>query len=170
MTTRGEDDLALARAVRDLDREVMPDRDLWQGIERQIVEAPQKQRRDWDWMPYGIAASLVVATASLMLNLMPAGEPQMLTVEQSVDRMESEYLQVRNPLVEQFNQVNRDVDEQTMTDVHRNLEILRKARMEIEAAVREEPDNARLVELLMSIHEQELELLQRDYGQPARFM
>ena len=64
-------DIELARLVRDLDREKPPQRDLWEGIQRGILDHPQA-RRDRDsnyWMPYAVAASMLIAVSALMLNL-----------------------------------------------------------------------------------------------------
>ncbi len=167
-------DLSLARQIKNLDREIQPERDLWMGIERQIQDYPQKRKLTLptDWMPYGIAASLLIAFSALMLNIvqLDRAEPRYVSTDQSFDRMRAEYIQVRNPMVEKFWEVNKDLDEKVREDLYRNLEILEKARRDIEHQVRENPDNRRLIEMLMSIHEQELELLKQDYSRPGRFM
>lgn len=167
-------DLSLARQIKNLDREIQPERELWMGIERQIQDYPQKRKLTLpsDWMPYGIAASLLIAFSALMLNILQLdrAEPRYVSTDQSFDRMRAEYIQVRNPMVEKFWEVNKDLDEKVREDLYRNLEILEKARRDIEHQVRENPDNRRLIEMLMSIHEQELELLKQDYSRPGRFM
>lgn len=163
------EDLELARQVRALDREIQPTRDLWQGIERRIIDYPQKSDRQHEWMPYGVAASMLLAACALVLNLLP-GQNTPITASQGIDLMEAEYVQVRNPMVQRFNEVNKDLDQQTLNDLYRNLKILEEARLEIEAQVREQPDNQRLVELLMKIHQQELELLKQDFSRPSRMM
>ena len=162
-------DLQLARLVRDLDQEMQPDRDLWMGIERRIVAHPQREKTQRDWMPYAVAASLVIAVSAMLLNVVQLDvRPELQSVDRSFDDMNMEYMQVRNPLVRQFSEVNKDLDEQTLNDLYRNLEILEQARKTIEAQVREEPENQRLVELLMKIHEQELELLKQDFSYSTR--
>jgi hypothetical protein len=167
-------DLSLARQIKSLDREMQPERDLWLGIERQIQDFPQKRKLTLpsDWMPYGIAASLLVAFSALMLNIIQLDKPDSgyVSTDQSFDRMQSEYVQIRNPMVQKFWEVNKDLDESVLNDLYRNLDILEQARRDIEAQVRENPENRRLVEMLMSIHEQELDLLKQDYSQPGRSM
>ena len=167
-------DLALARAIRNLDSEMQPERDLWVGIERQIQDYPQKQRRSWsnDWMPYGVAASLVVAVSALVLNMMQltSEEPRLVTAEQTFNQMQVDYVQLRNPLVQKFGEVNKNLDEQTPEDLYRNLNILESARKEIESQVRENPENRKLVEMLMRIHEQELDLLRQDFTRSGHFL
>jgi len=64
-------DLVLAREIRNLDPEMSPERNLWAGIERQIQDYPQKQKKtSADWVPYGVAASLVIAVSALLLNVL----------------------------------------------------------------------------------------------------
>ena len=167
-------DMSLAGQIKSLDREMRPERDLWLGIERQIQDYPQKRKLALpsDWMPYGIAASLLIAFSALMLNIvqLDKAEPRFVSTDQSFDRMQSEYIQVRNPMVQKFWEVNKDLDEKVLNDLYRNLDILEQARRDIEAQVRENPENRRLLEMLMSIHAQELDLLKQDYSRPGRSM
>ena len=46
-------------------------------------------------------------------------------------------------------------------------DLLAQARAGLEQQVRDNPENQRLLELLLKIHEQELELLRRDYTRPS---
>jgi len=162
-------DFELAQQVRDLNREKMPERDLWTGIQRNILDHPQKTpgRDQQIWMPYAVAASLLIAVASLMLNLLQGQPTSFQTQTAGFDQMQQEFVQIRNPMVEEFNRVNGRLDEKTMTVLHENLEILAQARAGLEQQVRDNPENQRLLELLLKIHEQELELLQRDYTRPS---
>ena len=167
-------DMSLAREIKNLEREMVPERDLWLGIERQIQDYPQKGKLTLpdNWMPYGVAASLLIAVSALLLNLVELNRSAtgLVSLDQSIDRMQVEYVQIRNPLVQKFQEVNRNLDEQTLNDLYLNLDILAQARRDIEAQVREDPQNRRLVEMLMRIHEQELELLQQDYNSGGRSM
>jgi len=162
-------DFELAQLVRDLDREKMPERDLWAGIQRNILDHPQKTpgRDQQLWMPYAVAASMLIAVASLMLNLTQDQPVSFQTETAGFDQMQQEYIQVRNPMVEEFNRVNDRLDDKTMTVLHQNLDILAQARADLEQQVRENPDNQRLLDLLLKIHEQELELLRQDYTRPS---
>jgi len=159
-------DFELARLVRDLEPEMQPDRDLWAGVQRRILDHPQKPLRDQQfWMPYAVAASLLVAVSALVLNIVQMQQPEVVTQGQltGVAEIQQEYLQVRNPMVERFNQVNSALDEETRTDLHENLEILDRARRDLEYQVQANPENVRLREMLIRIHEQELELLKKDF-------
>ncbi len=175
-TTRTEDvvDFELARRIRDLDAEMQPERDLWVGIERQIMDYPQKEGgvNDRDWMPYAVAASLVIAVSALLLNLAPVqtDQPTLRTDMVTLGEIQREYVQVRNPMVEEFSRVNQSLDEKTLNELYRNLEIMERARLDLEQQIREDPNNHRLVEMLMRVHQQELELLKQDYSQYSRSM
>lgn len=167
-------DLILAREIRGLDREIMPGRDLWPGIERNIAQFSQRKKTEWlsDWMPYGVAASLVIAVTSLLINL--AGTQQLTLgftpAELVLMKVEAEYVKVRNPLVDKFTEVNKQLAPETLDELYRNIEIMEKARRDIEAHIRENPDDQRLVEMLMRVHEREIELLVQDYSKAGRSM
>lgn len=154
-----------------LDREIQPTRDLWPGIERRIADYPQ--RRIWRidvLMPYGVAASLVIAVASLLIALSNDSPGDPILMAPSLDNLQAEYIRVRNPMLEQFSQTNSSLDPHSLEDLYRNIEIMENARHEIEALIRENPENRHLVGMLMRIHRQELELLRQDYTGAQRSM
>ena len=167
-------DLALARAIRDLPRELPLQRDLWPGIERKIAAHPRRRRGGWGrtWQPYGVAASLLVASAALVLSIMRTDvfSPRVVSFDRSMDNMQAEYIQVRNPLMQKFNETNRNLDPATRDDLYRNFEIMEQARRQIEQQVRAHPEDRRLLELLMKVNQQELDLLRQDYTQPTHSM
>jgi len=165
-------ELRLARQIRDLDREMMPERDLWTAIERNIADYPQRKRFNLqrDWMPYGVAASLIIAIAALLVNVVGLEQRNstLLAADYAIDSIDSGYVNVRNPMVDQFRETNKNLDQATLDDLYRNIEIMAQARKDIEMQVRANPENTKLVEMLMRVHERELELLKQDYSQPGR--
>ncbi len=163
-------DLDLAREIKALPSQMQPERDLWQGIERRITQRPQRPFLQQDrWMPYAVAASLVIAISSMLINVTGLRSNEaVVSPLVSVDQMRSEYRTVRNPMVEEFSKVNQGLPEETMNDLYRNLQIMEQARLELERAVENDPDNHRLLEMLMKVHEQELELLHEDFYQAGR--
>lgn len=164
-------ELELAQRIRDLDDSIEPDRDLWRGIERQILDSPQRRWFDrQDWMPWGVAASFVIATAALVLNLArPASDFSQLA-QQPVSNQAPpvEYRMVHDPMVVQFDRVNSGLQTATRDDLMRNLDILRQARMDLEQELLLDPGNQRARQMLIRLHEQELALLKQDYLAPAR--
>ena len=171
---RGISEIELARRIRELDCEMQPERDLWSGIQRQILDHPQKTRHSGQhtWMPWAVAASLLVAVSALMLNVMQMQQAGVGYGSQAVvvDQMERDYMQVRNPMFEEFTRVNQGLDSRTRNELHRNLEIMAQARLELERQIREKPEDQRLIEMLMRVHEQELELLRQDFTKRSTSM
>lgn len=165
-------ELQLAREIRGLDREIMPQRDLWKAIERNIADYPQRKQFSLkrDWMPYGVAASLIIAITALVVNVVGIEQKgsTLLAADYAIDSIDSGYMKVRNPMVDQFRETNKNLDQATLDDLYRNIEIMAKARKDIETQVRANPENTKLVEMLMRVHERELELLKQDYSQPGR--
>lgn len=172
-------ELMLARQVRELDREIQPNRDLWAGIERKIESYPQakKTERSMPWMGLGMAASVLMAFSAMVLSVMGFQnnpDQSLVAFEQTggntLETMQVEYLKTRDPLVQQFTENNRNLGPETLEELYRNIEIMAEARRSIESQVRKDPTNRRLVEQLMRIHEQELALLKQDFSQPGRSM
>ena len=167
-------DFELARRIRELDAEMQPERDLWMGIERQIIDHPQSGREPGNhfWMPYAVAASLLIAVSALLLNVFQLSPARSVlqTDLVTLDQIQNEYVQVRNPMVEEFSRVNKSLDQRTLNELYRNLDIMEQARKDLEQQVRENPENHRLVEMLMRVHEQELELLKQDFSTSSRSM
>ncbi len=173
-------EMRLAREVRQLDREMQPNRDLWAGIERQIAEHPQPRKSEFtpNWMKFGMAASVLMAFSALVLTMVdvspgvvPSHDGVAFLDEPGIGALETmqvEYMKTRDPLVEQFTATNRNLAPETLEELYRNIEIVAQARRDIEAQVRKAPTNRRLVEQLMRIHEQELELLKQDFSRPTR--
>lgn len=165
-------ELQLAREIRGLDREIMPQRDLWKDIERNIADYPQRKQFSLqrDWMPYGVAASLIIAITALVVNVVGIEQKgsTLLAADYAIDSIDSGYMNVRNSMVDQFRETNKNLDQATLDDLYRNIEIMAKAKKDIETQVRANPENTKLVEMLMRVHERELKLLKQDYSQPGR--
>ena len=165
--------LQLAREIRQLDTEMEPSRDLWPAIERSIYDNPQSTMRKIDWMPYGIAASILIAVSALITNVVILKQqsiPIQVADNLAVDNLRVEYLKVKNSLKDQFVEKNSALPTAALDDLYRNIEILEDARKEIEAQIRENPGDQRLVELLMRVHAQEIELLKQDYSKSGHFI
>jgi hypothetical protein len=173
MTDHSDDkmtELELARLVRELDQEIQPNRDLWVGVQRQILGHPQKPARERQfWMPYAVAASLLIAVSALFLNVVQLQQVDPVQGRMAgIDQLQDEYVKARNPMVDEFTRVNHSLDSETKTELYRNLKIMADAREKLEAEVRANPENPRLRELLIKLHEQELALLRQDFTRPSR--
>jgi hypothetical protein len=168
-------DLALARAVRDLEPELEPTRNLWPGIERNISDYPQRRQfllRN-PWLVMGMAASFVMAASALTLALVNLNGSTTHSVAASntpLEMMSQDHNQVRSPMLVTFAETNKQLDPETLNSLFLNLEILAQARRDIEVQLRINPQDGRLLEQLMQIHEQELDLLKQDYLAQSRSM
>jgi hypothetical protein len=165
--------LQLARKIRQLDIEMEPSRDLWPAIERSILDNPQANVKKTDWMPYGIAASILIAVSALITNVFMLNQqsiPVKVADNLAVDNLRVEYFKVKNSLKDQFIEKNSSLPTAALDDLYRNLEILEDARKEIEAQIRENPGDQRLVEMLMRVHAQEIDLLKQDYSRSGHFI
>ena len=163
------------RLIQDeFDREIQPERDLWQGIERAIVAHPQKARTDWTgrFVPMGVAASLVIATAALVLAVVHPGQSTSPTnaFRQPISTLQDGYINATSPAVQRFTRTNRDLDPATLDDLYRNFEIMENARRDIERQLKETPNDQRLLEMRSRIREQELALLRQNYTKPGLSM
>ena len=166
-------DFNLAKAVRELDKDMVPERDLWPGIERRIADLPQRRGQGWRnrVMPVAVAASFLLAVSTMVLTLYRFDQldtKRELTFDQSMSQMQTEYLNVRNPLFREFEEANKDLDQETIALIYRNIEIIAQARRELEAELKKNPENQRLVKMLMRIHQQELDLLNQKYTEDNR--
>jgi hypothetical protein len=85
------------------------------------------------------------------------------SLEESVRQVQSDFLAVRNPTFRQFEQTNKELDPETVKLLYRNIEIIEKARKEIEFALMATPENEQLLGMLLRLHEQELDLLNQSY-------
>ena len=163
-------DLVLARAVRELPPELEPSRNLWPGVERKIADYPQRRgfSLKQQWQSMGVAASFVMAASALTLALVNLNEPgaQWASGGTPLDQMSQDYEQARRPLLVKFTETNKYLGADTLNNVYANLEVLAQARREIEAQLHDTPQDGRLLEQLMRIHEQELELLKQDFLAP----
>ena len=156
----------LAGELENLPRELPPGRDLWQGIERRLADHPhRKWREPRIWMPIALVASLQLAATSLLFNFLDSGAPGPV-MPTALEQMQFEYQLVHGPMSREFNWMNRRLPDESLSDLNWNLQLLEQARWSLEAAIRQDPDNRRLLTMLMKLHEQELDLLKEVFYEP----
>lgn len=160
--TDERDDL-LARAAR-LPREVRPARDLWPGIEAGIREV-QDSPRAMPWTMRLAAAVALMAVSSLSTwGLMRGGNE--LTQEQLASVsfgahtvLGPEFVQARDDLAVRVAASLDRLSPETRTVVQGNLAEIRRSIAAINEALRDEPSNASLQQLLYSTYQQELSVM-----------
>ena len=168
-----ERDDKLIAAAQGLSTEISPERDLWPGIARAIAE-PQRSR----WTPLLAQAAAVVLLVGASSSLtyvavkdrqqVAAVVPANLVFEQasfgSRYALGLEYQEAHRDLSAQLDQELARLSPEARGDVEENLQVIRGAIAEINAALEEEPDRALLQDLLLQTYREELALMQRVGG------
>lgn len=172
MTDTDRNDKLIQDAGR-LATDVSPQRDLWPGIEKAITR-PARPR----WTPgFAQAAAVVLLVAGSSGLTYFATRDNVRIVEVAAPELAFEHASFggRYALGVDYQVVHRDLQAQldaelqrlspeTREEVQLNLGIVRGAIAEINKALADEPDNARLQELLLQAYRQELSLMQRVGG------
>lgn len=177
-----EEDLRrLLAEARSLPRTLAPARDLWPGVEARLPRRRGLLRLAGTGIvqlrPLTLAAAavlLVAATAAVTLVLTrrgegprsaraPAGElsPAAEITLAAVERAEANYQEATARLMVAFDQRRAALSPEAAAVVDHNLAVMDEALAEIHEAIRKEPDNAGLVQLLAATHRKKIEVLQR---------
>ncbi len=168
-----ERDDKLIAAAKGLATEISPERDLWPGIARTIA-TPQRSR----WTPLlaqAAAVVLLIGGSSGLTYMEVKDRQQVATVVPSnlVFGQASfgsryalgvEYQEAHRDLAAQLDQELARLSPEARDDVETNLQVIRSAIAEINAALEEEPDRALLQDLLLQTYRDELALMQRVGG------
>lgn len=169
------DDKLMERAAA-LPKGVVPERDLWPGIEQAIGSPPAAPRPAWDtvWAKAASVLLLVGASSGLTWYWMK-GQVQPVTQVSPALVFEQASFGANYSLGVDF-QVARDglaaelevslarLSPEARGDIEANLQIVQTAIYEINAALEQEPDNVLLQEKLLRAYREELMLLRRIGG------
>lgn len=180
------------RRAASLSRSLQPERDLWPGIEARLDEAADHRRpRYWR---LGALAAAVCAAALLPLLLREAPEPETTVPVTSVPETTApafdtaaqrlrlrnaattsvepgpEYQAARAELLARLEERLDELEPEEREIVVRNIETIRAALQEIDTALRENPDDPLLQELMLKTYRTELDVMARVNGLagPAR--
>ena len=166
-------------AASQLATEISPERDLWPEIAESI--APQRSAR---WMPAFAQAAIVVlligASSGLTFlamkdNQQPAQviTPDLLfepTAFSSGYALGPEYLEARSDIAAQLDEELGRLAPEVRADVEKNLQLIRTAIAEINAALEQEPTNTLLQQLLLNAYQDELAFMHQVGGLTNRVM
>ena len=181
---------ALEKRLATLPREVEPPRDLWAGIAERIadVEAIESPNENADtgapisevsagrfsaW--YGLAAAALFAVVTSLVTVnenadVPGGAvgvgalASFETEAFGGPERAAELLRVRQDLHQVFRQALEELAPETRTVVIDNLTRIELARAEIDAALKDDPQNQLLQQLLMNSYANELSMLNEFAG------
>jgi predicted anti-sigma-YlaC factor YlaD len=160
-----------------LPRELQPERDLWPGIAermRAVVPFPRPRAR---FQPLTLlAAALLIALSSLVtwkiarrpeaqLAVRTGAGPQgtliAFTSTTGLLDAETEYVRATNELLMAIEARRDTLAPETLAAVEQNLRVIDDALKSLREALRNEPDDQQLTQLLTGTHKRKLEALRR---------
>lgn len=177
---------ALNVQIASLAKEESMKNDLWPGIKTGIAKFETKNRLETKyytarWIPWAIAASLVVSLASVtyswnnlqhaeslyakMENQQNANEnnSQDLVYQSSIqfqmDLLEQEFSIAKAGLFSQISMNRAHIDEKLFSEIENQLADIEKAVVLLKSAIKQQPDNTNLPRLLTTTYQQELAVL-----------
>lgn len=161
-------ELDLRWQLRQLPREITPERDLWPDIAARLPQAPRKSRRPF-WQGLAIAASLSLAVGMAWFGSLESGNtlgnPQARLVEGEANAMIREYqsaLAQLDPLGVLVPLDTPALQDPSLTDrVRSDLAILDHSADSIRAALKADPNSTFLLEQLKRTYARRLSLTQR---------
>lgn len=172
MTTEFDDKLS-ANAAR-LAKDIAPERDLWPEIEA-AISAPQRRR----FSPYWAQAAgvlLLVAASSILTYSLTRTDPVIIERPVPADlslqtasfgggyELSSGYMLARTNLQAQMDRELDKLSPAARAGVEQNLQVIRDAITEINAALEQEPGNVLLQELLLRTYREELAVMRKVGG------
>lgn len=152
---------ALDSRINELPKEMSPERDLWQGIEKAIAHQDRQTNAVKAKAPIAWAASLV---AAVLLTWYGAGIDLSKGTDSNAESfnvvalMQDNFRQQRALVLTSFGQPST---EELSPAMQEQLKQLESARISIEKALLEDDSNTDLLNLLRWTQQQELELLEK---------
>lgn len=155
MNKQQQADQQLNDLIAKLPKEMSPERDLWQGIEKAIQHksAPANRR-----MPaaFSWAASVVVA---ILLTWQVTKESSPVAPSLAM-QMQQEFSQQKQTLLVSYGQPDLS---QLSVEIQQQFQQLNSAQQTIQQALADDPGNVDLLNLLRWTQQQELELIEQLY-------
>lgn len=182
-----EDEVLGLALARGLATDVMPERDLWPGIEAAIRggrEADRPERaalpgRRMTWFAQAAAVLMLVGASSGLTWLAMQDEAGPVAGGNGVEGLAFEpvsgsfgsrytlgpdFQDARAALVTRLEAELERLPEETRLEVEQNLAVIRAAIADLNRALAEEPDNVLLQELLISTYGEELDIMRKVDG------
>ncbi|MDO6839100.1 hypothetical protein Q4602_06445 [Paraglaciecola chathamensis] len=160
---------ALQDKLAQLDKQKQPERDLWPGIELALVKQEDQARNVHDLSDkkvrvndnsryWGRAVALAAAVAIIALvswkGMLPNDD--MISGEELVAALSAQHEEQKNALLVQFEGKNALTNnwQQQLAELDSAAEAIKKALLN-------EPDNMALLKMLQSVHQQQINLIER---------
>ena len=160
--TEDKFDTALREQIDALPKSRMPERDLWQGIERGIsgqaempaTESKASNRPHTAYGLYAVAASMALVAVLGWLTFSPVKED--VTGQQLIAALSQQHEAQKDALLVKFK------DQPALTENwQQQLKELDDAALAIKAALEQDPDNIALLRMLQNVHQQQINLIER---------
>ncbi|GAB5379581.1 MAG: hypothetical protein Alis3KO_29770 [Aliiglaciecola sp.] len=150
----------LRTQIDSLDKSKQPERDLWAGIEIALADeaspneiSQQTQRSDKPKI-YAIAASVAFVGALTWFG-MQQSDPQ-IGGDELIAALSTQHQAQKDALLVKFQ------DQPALTENwQKQLEELDEAATAIKAALKQDPNNLALLKMLQSVHQQQIDLIER---------
>ncbi len=161
----------IKQSIERLPDSIEPPNDQWSAIRHRIeLDASRlKSKSQQGWMPYAVAASLLLALVSTAISWKSMSAYQALQQQQialfeqqrSLQLMEDQHQLVKARFLDDFEQQTESMDPAVVADVKNNLVIIEQAIADIKRALMQDPGNQRLNELLAETYSQERQLIEQ---------
>lgn len=171
---------ALNEQIASLAKEEAMQNNLWPNIRASITKLETKYYTA-RWIPWAIAASLVVSLASVtyswnnlqhaeslyakMENLQnvdqnrPQGLAYQSSIQFQVDLLEQEFKVAKAGLFSQISMNRAHINEKLFSEIENQLADIEQAVGLLKSAIKQQPDNTNLPRLLTTTYQQELAVL-----------
>jgi len=177
---------ALNEQIASLAKEEAMQNDLWPNINTSITKFETKDRLETKyytarWIPWAIAASLVISLASVTYswnNLQQAeslfaklenlqnvdqnklqGLAYQSSIQFQVDLLEQEFKIAKAGLFSQISMNRAHIDEKLFSEIENQLTDIEQAVVLLKSAIKQQPGNISLPRLLTTTYQQELTVL-----------
>jgi hypothetical protein len=168
--------LSIKEAIERLPSTMEPRNDQWSAIRSRIeTEAQGVQKSSvrhtysYSWMPYAVAASLLLAVVSTVISWKTMTDYRALQQQQlalfeqqrNLQRMEQQRQLLKAQFLEDFSRAADRLDPAVVADVRNNLVVIEQALADIQRALKQDPGNSRLNALLMETYAHERQLIEQ---------
>lgn len=151
----------LVKAAQKLNPIHEPERDLWPDIEKAISEDTATIRPMPRWMPFALAASVLLTVISLgfsthvYMNQVQTN-PLVVASNDYINSIEQPYMLARASYLEEMVVQDEQLSPEIRLVLKENLQIIDDAIAEIHMALEQDPDNVLLIDKLVKTREQEM--------------
>ena len=158
---------SIVRQAKLLDKELQPKNDLWPNIANKVRDLPQQEFNQFAygrWMPFALAASMLIAVGALSFAGYTNYELQQQThtavvEEPTVSLIEQPFMIARTSLLTKIATDEQQMSPDVRAVLKKNLKIIDDATREIHQALEDNPNDPFLTDALLLTRQKELRLL-----------